>query len=97
MVVAEFRNEQTAAHPEYRDMLPSEVDALINKSLDTFASTYSEAHLSMVKHDLIVVMIPHVTIAIVVLLVLVLIVYSKMPDTGKEEDPLRLVPLLKRL
>lgn len=95
--VAQFRDDQMAAHPEYKEMLPSEVDGLITKSLESFAAENPSDHLEMVKHDLNVVMIPYVTIAVVVLFVLVLFVFSKMPDTGHEEDPIRLSQLLKRL
>ncbi|MBB5349934.1 FHS family L-fucose permease-like MFS transporter [Haloferula luteola] len=95
--VAEFRSAEINAHPEYKEMLPSQVDGLISKSLEDFASANPAPHLEMVKHDLNVVMIPYATIAIVVLLVLVLFSFSKMPNTGHEEDPIRLSHLLKRL
>ena len=95
--VGEFREAQIAAHPEYRNMLPSEVDGLLTHSLENFAAAQPTEHLAMVKHDLGTVMIPYVVIAMVVLLVLVLFAVSKMPDTGREEAPIGLGELLRRL
>ncbi|BET66659.1 L-fucose:H+ symporter permease [Opitutales bacterium ASA1] len=95
--VSEFRTEHIAAHPEYASMLPSEVDALVNKAIEDYAVTQPEAHAEMKAHDLEVVMIPYVAIAVVVLLVLVLFVVSKMPDTGREDEKIELGPLLRHL
>ncbi len=95
--VAEFRETERAAHPEYADMLPSEVDGLLLQSLETFAETEPEAHADMVSADLTTVMIPYVVISMVVLLVLVLFIVNKMPDTGKEEEQIKLGVLMKHL
>ena len=95
--VSEFRDAQWDSHPEYADMMPSEVDGLINTSLETFRDTQPEAYLAMVAHDLDVVKIPSVVIALVVLGVLALFVVSRMPDTGREEEKIKLVPLMKHL
>jgi MFS transporter, FHS family, L-fucose permease len=95
--VAEFRTQQVAAHPEYQTMLPSEVDARINQALETFAATQPDAHHVMKAHDLTVVMIPYAVIAGVVLLVFLLFAFSKMPDTGHEEDKIRIGQLLRHL
>jgi FHS family L-fucose permease-like MFS transporter len=70
---------------------------LITKSIEDFAKGNAGLHLEMVKHDLNTVMIPYATIAVVVLLVLVLFAFSKMPDTGHEEEPISLGKLFKRL
>jgi FHS family L-fucose permease-like MFS transporter len=51
----------------------------------------------MVEHDLGIVKIPYVVIAIVVLAVLVLFVVSKMPDTGKEEEAIKIGALFLHL
>lgn len=95
--VGQFRDSEIAAHPEYKDMLPSQVDGLLIQSLESFAKTSPQTHLEMVKHDLNVVMIPYATIAVVVLLVLVLFAVSRMPDTGHEDEPIRLGELFRRL
>lgn len=95
--VAEFRDAEKAAHPEYAEMLPSEVDGLITASLESFAKSDAVAHQAMVAHDLGVVKIPYVVIALVVLAVLALFLVSKMPDTGHEEEKIRLGALARHL
>jgi FHS family L-fucose permease-like MFS transporter len=95
--VAEFREAQWAAHPEYSEMMPSEVDGIINTALETFRDTRPDAHLAMVAHDLDVVKIPYVVIALVVLGVLALFIVSKMPDRGDEEEQIKLGPLARHL
>lgn len=95
--VAEFRTAEYEAHPEYAEMLPSEVDGLINQSLETLAKTNVAEHTAMQAHDLRIVMIPYVTIALVVLGVFFLFLVSKMPDTGQEEEKIKLGPLVKHL
>ena len=95
--VAEFREAEKAAHPEYTEMLPSTVDGLITTSLESFAETNPEVHQAMMAHDLGVVKIPYVIIALVVLTVLGLFIISKMPDTGHEEEKIRLGPLMRHL
>lgn len=95
--VAEFRENQKESHPEYAEMLPSEVDGLITDALEKHAEDEPEKHQEMVAHDLGVVRTPYVIIAMIVLAVLVIFVVSKMPDTGHEEDKIELVPLFKHL
>ena len=95
--VSHFRAQEMAAHPEYASMLPSQVDGLINSALETHAKTQSDAHLALKAHDLRTVMIPYAAIAGVVLLVLLLFAFTRMPDTGREKEQIRLVPLLKHL
>ncbi len=95
--VAEFRENEKAAHPEYASMLPSEVDGLITEALENHAQSDPETHQAMVAHDLGVVRTPYVIIALIVLVVLAVFLVSKMPDTGHEEDAIAIVPLLKHL
>lgn len=95
--VAEFRENEKAAHPEYASMLPSEVDGLITEALENYAETDPEAQQAMVAHDLAIVKTPYVVIAMIVLAVLVVFVVTKMPDAGHEEDKIKLIPLFKHL
>ena len=95
--VAEFRENEKTAHPEYANMLPSNVDGLITEALENHVQSNPEAHQAMVAHDLGVVRTPYVIIALIVLVVLAIFVVSKMPDTGHEEDVIAIVPLLKHL
>jgi FHS family L-fucose permease-like MFS transporter len=95
--VAELRQAEIDSHPEYATMLPSEVDSRVTLALETFAQTQPEAHQQMQAHDLGIVMIPYVVIALVVLGILAVFLFSKMPDTGHEEEQIKLLPLLRRL
>jgi len=95
--VSEFIETERVAHPEYREMLPSKVDEKITQSLETHAETQPTEHQEMVRHDLGVVKIPYVVIAGVVLGVLALFLLSKMPDTGQEEEQIRLGALFRHL
>ena len=95
--VASFREAEKTAHPEYANMLPSEIDGLIHTALENFAVAEPQAHQAMVAYDLDVVKVPYVVIAIVVLAVLSVFAVSKMPDTGHEEEKIELGHLLKRL
>ncbi len=95
--VAEFREAEKAAHPEYASMLPSKVDGLITTALENHAEADPETHQAMVAQDLGVVRTPYVIIALIVLVVLAIFVVSKLPDTGHEEDRIEIVPLFKHL
>jgi FHS family L-fucose permease-like MFS transporter len=95
--VSQFRADEIAAHPEYADMLPSEVDGRVDAALDTLASTQPERHAAMQAHDLGIVMLPYVTIAGVVLVVFLLIAFTRMPDTGGEDEKIKLRDLAGRL
>lgn len=95
--VSDFRQKEIAAHPEYATMLPSEVDGLITKSMEEFAESKPEERKAMMAHDLEVVRTPYVAIALVVLIVLVMFVVAKLPDTGHEEEQIHVVHLLGNL
>ncbi len=95
--VSDFRQKEIAAHPEYATMLPSEVDGLITKSMEEFAESKPEERKAMMAHDLEVVRTPYVVIALVVLIVLVMFVVAKLPDTGHEEEQIHVVHLLGNL
>ena len=95
--VADFRQAQWDSHPEYSEMMPSEVDGLITTAMETLRDTQPEAHMAMMAQDLNVVKIPYVIIAVVVIGVLALFLLSKMPDTGREDEQIRLAPLMRHL
>lgn len=95
--VSEFRAAEQEAHPEYRTMLPSEVDGLITTAMETHAETMPEAHQAMVAHDLGVVRTPYVVIAMIVIAVMLVFIFSKLPDTEHEEESINLKRLLHKL
>jgi len=95
--VSEFRDEQKSSHPEYSTMLPSDVDKLLTKAMEEYATNEPESHQALVAHDLSIVKTPYVVIAIVVIAVLLVFLFSKLPDTGQEEEKLELGQLFKHL
>lgn len=95
--VADFRTEQMIAHPEYKEMLPGEVDARITQALHEFAGTEPEQHATMQAADLATVKGPYVAIALVVLLMLVVFAVSKLPKSEDHDKQLHLAATFKRL
>jgi FHS family L-fucose permease-like MFS transporter len=70
---------------------------LITAALESYAENEAVAHQAMVAHDLNVVKVPYVIIAMVVIGVLALFVVSKMPDTGNEEEQIKIGALMRHL
>jgi FHS family L-fucose permease-like MFS transporter len=95
--VAAFRANEMEKHPEYSGMLPSVVDGLITKALEAFAAAEPTLHTAMQAHDLGVVRIPYVVIALVVLTVFAIFAFSKMPNTGHDHDKIHGLEVTKRL
>lgn len=78
-------------------MLPSEVDGRITEALEAFAQSEPEEHGKMQSYDLAVIRVPYVIIGLVVLAVMTLFLFSKMPHTGHTEDPIHLKEVLRNL
>jgi FHS family L-fucose permease-like MFS transporter len=95
--VSQFRAQQISSHPEYAQMLPSEVDAQVNASLRSFSETNPTEHGRMQAEDLRIVRVPYVVIALVVLAVLVMFAVTKMPHTGHTEEPIHIKEVLRNL
>lgn len=95
--VADFREREVAAHPEYANMLPGEVDGKVTAALETFADDQPEEHRAMQAKDLSVVRIPYVAIGVIVLAMLLVFAISKMPDTGTEHPKIALAQLVRHL
>ena len=95
--VASFRADEMANHPEYAGQLPSAVDGLVTKALEAFAVAEPALHRAMQAHDLGVVRIPYVVIAVVVLVVFAIFAVSKMPNTGHNHDNIHGWKVAKRL
>lgn len=95
--VGEFREKEMAAHPEYANMMPGEVDGKITEAFKAFSENEVEAHQAMVDHDLGVVRFPYAVLGVVLIGIFLIFAVSKMPDTGHEEDPIEFGELLGRL
>lgn len=86
--VEAFRGEQSALHPEYATMLPSEVDGLLTQALADFAVSEPAAHRAMQAADLATVRGPYVVIAVIVTLLFLVYLFSKLPKTMQHDHPL---------
>jgi len=83
--VTEFREQQMNAHPEYKQLLPGEVDGKITEALRDYRKTEPEAHQAMQSRDLRTIRAPYVTIAVVVLAVLAVFAVAKLPKAGGDD------------
>jgi FHS family L-fucose permease-like MFS transporter len=97
LAIEEFKQKERDAHPEYAEMPAAEVDALLGDALKQYAETEPEAHTEMKIHDLRVVRTPYVSIAVVVLAIMLLFVFVKMPDTGQAFEKIPIGELMVRI
>lgn len=86
--VEAFREQEKAAHPEFAQMLPSEVDGELTDALYNFAQNNPVEHQAMQAADLITVRGPYVAIAIVVAIMFFVFLFSKLPKTMSHAAPL---------
>jgi len=95
--ISKFRAQQIASHPEYTNMLPSQVDGKITQALSEFAATHPQEHSAMQLQDLAIVRTPYVIIALVVLAVLVIFALTKMPKGQNHGPAIKLGQIFKFL
>lgn len=91
--VEEFRAKEKAANPEYADMLPSVVDGKLTQALVDFSQAQPAAHQAMQAADLATVRMPYVIIAVVVMLLFLVFLFSKLPATISHDAPLTIKEL----
>ncbi|QDU56971.1 L-fucose-proton symporter [Aeoliella mucimassa] len=97
--VNEFRKEHIDAHPEYKEqgLSAGEIGENVSLAMKSMATNQPEAYAELRSHDLGVIRVPYVAIAIVVLAVLATFLVSKMPHTGHTEEPIELSHTLANL
>ena len=95
--VSEFRKEQMAAHPEYKTMMPGEVDGKIADSLHELRQQDPEKHRQMQANDLATIRIPYVTIGMVVIAMLLVFGVMKLPKAGGDDRHVHLSETFRRL
>lgn len=86
--VEEFRQQQRLANPEYNNQLPAVVDGKLTESLQQLSITQPEQFQAMQMADLATVRGPYLTIAVVVVLLLLLFAFTKLPNTISNDKPL---------
>ncbi|MEP1448989.1 MAG: L-fucose:H+ symporter permease [Paraglaciecola sp.] len=86
--VEAFREQEKLAHPEFAQMLPSEVDGELTHALSDFAQNNPLEHQAMQAADLVTVRGPYVAIAVVVAIMFFVFLFSKLPKTMGQAAPL---------
>ncbi|QDS97394.1 L-fucose:H+ symporter permease [Adhaeretor mobilis] len=95
--INDFAEKEKAAHPEYEQMLPSEVGGLINEAFSEFAETEKDEFQEMQAKDLRIVRIPYVTVAVILIALLLVFAFSKFPQADVEHDQIELGQLVGEL
>jgi FHS family L-fucose permease-like MFS transporter len=95
--VSQFRAEQIRSHSEYAGLLPGQVDARVTAALQHFARSQPDRHVAMQLHDLAVVRMPYVAIALVVIAVMLVFAATRMPTGGTHDVHLHLGTTVRRL
>ena len=86
--VEAFRNSEHAAHPEYSDMLPSDVDELLTRALYDLSASNPIEHQAMQAADLVTVRGPYVAIATIVVILFLVYLVARLPKTMAHDHPL---------
>ncbi len=97
--VNEFRQQHIDANPQYKEqgLSPGEIGQNVTDAMQKFSVEQPEAYAALRTHDLGVIRVPYVAIALVVLGVLIAFLFSAMPHTGHSEDPIHLTETLANL
>lgn len=97
--VNRFREEHIAVHPEYQEqgLSPGEISQKVALAMQSFSVNQPEAYAELKAHDLGVIRVPYVAIAIVVLAVMLTFILSPMPHTGHTEEPIHISETLANL
>ncbi len=97
--VNQFRQTHIDAHPEYKaqGLSPGEVGQNVAEAMQTFSVNQPDDYAALKTHDLGVIRVPYVAIALVVLAVMLTFIFSDMPHTGHTEEPIHLKETLANL
>jgi FHS family L-fucose permease-like MFS transporter len=88
--VEEFRAAERAANPDYANQLPAVVDGKLTQALVDFSVSNPAAHQAMQAADLVTVRGPYIVIAIIVIALFLVFLFSKLPNTISHDKPLTL-------
>lgn len=86
--VQEFRQLEKINNPEYADMPPNVVNGKVTEALSNFALTNPVEHQAMQAADLLTVRGPYIAIAAVVVVLLLVFLFAKLPKTISNDNPL---------
>jgi FHS family L-fucose permease-like MFS transporter len=95
--VTDFRAQEMAAHPEYKEMLPSIVDGKVADAMAAFREANPAQFLTHQSGDLNIIRNPYAAIGILVAIVFIIFLVKKMPRIGEHDEsihPLQTAKLL---
>ena len=92
-----FKAEEKTKHPEYATLSSSEVEAELSAAIADLSENSPDDFQAMKDHDLARIRLPYVALAGIVVTVLVLFLFSKIPDTGQAEGRLHATEVLRQL
>lgn len=94
---SQFREDQIAANPEYNTLPAAEVNTLITAAYDAFKTSEPATHAANQIADVAIIRNPYAILGGVVLIMLVIFLLKKMPDTGNRGSHTSPLESAKRL
>lgn len=95
--VSKFRAQEMAAHPEYKDLLPSVADGKITDAFFKFKETNPEEYTQHQIADVSIIEQPYVILGIVVLIIFFIFLLKKLPNTTNHDEQVHPIKTAKRL
>lgn len=93
----QFRLEQIGLHPEYKNMPAAEVNAKIEAAYSVFKQTSPDLFAQNQVRDVAIIRDPYAILGLVVLLILVIFIFKKMPDSSHKGEKMHLAGSARRL
>ncbi len=94
---SQFREDQIAANPEYNTLPAAEVNTRITAAYDAFKTSEPATHAANQIADVAIIRNPYAILGGVVLIMLVIFLLKKMPDTGNRGSHTSPLESAKRL
>lgn len=94
---SQFREDQIAANPEYNTLPAAEVNSRIAAAYDAFKTSEPATHAANQIADVAIIRNPYAILGGVVLIMLVIFLLKKMPDTGNRGNHTSPLESAKRL
>ena len=94
---SQFRDDQMAANPEYNALPASEVNSRITEAYEAFKAAEPTTHAANQMADVAIIRNPYAILGGVVLIMFILFLLKKMPDTGNRGNHSSPLESAKRL
>ncbi|MAW39503.1 MAG: L-fucose:H+ symporter permease [Kiritimatiellaceae bacterium] len=94
---SQFRTDQMLAHPEYESLPANEINARITDSYEAFKAADPTTFAANQIADIAIIRNPYAILGAVVVLMFILFLFKKMPDTGNRGTHMKATESAKRL